>query len=272
MSAEQSLARLLGVIDRLLGPDGCPWDREQTPESLCDYVVEESYELIEAIRSGQPDEAREELGDVLFLLAFIAVLFERRGAFDLSEAIENNTAKMVRRHPHVFGDASFENQKELLKNWERIKREEKNGDGHGGGPARIFASLPKGLPPLLRAYRIQAKAARLGFTWETDARMEEQLRSEWKELQEALDRGDKAGMEEEFGDYLFALVEYGRRKGIKANAALDAANRKFLARFERMEDLPAGSDRELPALDLAAMNELWARAKAGDEPSGGASS
>ncbi|WP_449242084.1 nucleoside triphosphate pyrophosphohydrolase [Desulfovibrio sp.] len=269
MSAEQSLARLLNVIDRLLGPDGCPCDREQTPESLCDYVIEESYELIEAIRADQPDDAREELGDVLFLLAFIAVLFERRGDFSLADVIENNAAKMIRRHPHVFADASFENQKELLQNWERIKREEKNGDD--GKPARVFASLPKGLPPLLRAYRIQAKAARLGFTWEKDGQVEEQLRSEWEELREAQARGDKAAIEEEFGDYLFTLVEYGRRMGIKANAALDAANRKFLRRFERMEDLAEDAGQDVPSLDLAALNALWDRAKAGDDPSGKAS-
>lgn len=260
MNAEQSLARLLGVIERLLAPDGCPWDREQTPESLCDYVVEEAFELVEAIRDGDALEAREELGDVLFLLAFIAVLYEKRGAFDLSEALESNAAKMIRRHPHVFADASFENQKELLKNWERIKREEKkNGDG---APAGLFDSLPKGLPPLLRAYRIQAKAARFGFTWESDADMAAQLHSEWRELEQALASGDRAAQEEEFGDYLFCLVEFGRRKGFKANAALDAANRKFLARFARMEELARAQGLDLAGQELAVLNRFWDQAKA----------
>ena len=261
MNAEQSLARLLGVIERLLAPDGCPWDREQTPESLCDYVVEEAFELVEAIRDGDALEAREELGDVLFLLAFIAVLYEKRGAFSLSEALENNAAKMIRRHPHVFADASFESHKELLKNWERIKREEKQENG-GGAPAGLFDSLPKGLPPLLRAYRIQAKAARFGFTWESDADMAAQLHSEWRELEQALASGDRAAQEEEFGDYLFCLVEFGRRKGFKANAALDAANRKFLARFARMEELARAQGLDLAGQELAVLNRFWDQAKA----------
>lgn len=262
MSAEQSLARLLGVIDTLIGPEGCPWDREQTPESLCDYVVEESFELVEAIRSGDVPGVCEEIGDVLFLLAFIAVLFERRGEFGLAQVLESNAAKMIRRHPHVFGEAHFENQKELLRNWERIKREEKKVNGEG--PQRLFASLPKGLPPLLRAYRIHAKAARFGFTWKEDADLERQLAGEWQEWQETLASGDREAQEREFGDYLFTLVEYGRRRGFKANAALDLANRKFLTRFERMEDLAAKLGLDLSKESLEGMNRLWDQAKSGD--------
>ncbi|MDD4952260.1 MAG: nucleoside triphosphate pyrophosphohydrolase, partial [Desulfovibrionaceae bacterium] len=222
-SADRSpcLDRVLGVIDSLLGPNGCPWDKKQTPESLCDYLVEEAFELVAAIRAGDQTEVMEELGDVLFLLLFVARLYADQKAFGLDEVLRANAEKMIRRHPHVFGDKEIKDQQELIRVWEKIKRGEKD-----AGPGRVFGSLPRGLPPLLRAYRINSKAARNNFTWASDQDQERHLASEWEEFRGALAAADPESAEREFGDYLFSLVETGRRKGIKANAALDSANQR----------------------------------------------
>lgn len=255
MNNSKSLEKLRGVISALLGPDGCPWDKEQTPLSLCDYVVEEAFEMVEAIRANDPKEAMEELGDVMFLLLFIADLYEKNGSFTLDDAINSSSAKMIRRHPHVFAETKVENQAELLRNWEKIKRSEKDASN------KIFDSLPKGLPPLLKSYRINSKAARAGFTFESDEQCTEQLESEWKEWTEALNSGDIAKSEEEFGDYMFALVELGRRKGIKANSALDRTNIKFLDRFSKMEDLAREQNKDVSDMELSELNELWNQVK-----------
>ncbi|OEU70850.1 MAG: nucleoside triphosphate pyrophosphohydrolase [Desulfovibrio sp. S3730MH75] len=255
MSNSNSLEKLRTVISTLLGPDGCPWDKDQTPRSLCDYVIEESFELVEAIRADDSEEAMEELGDVMFLLLFIAELYEKKGSFKLADALDSSSAKMIRRHPHVFADTKVENQEELLKNWEKIKRSEKDAS------KKTFDSLPKGLPPLLKAYRINSKAARTGFTFESDEQCVQQLESEWKEWNSALKSGDTAKSEEEFGDYLFALVELGRRKGIKANSALDITNNKFLERFSKMEDIAKEQKKDVSEMELSELNELWNKVK-----------
>ncbi|MEF2144324.1 MAG: nucleoside triphosphate pyrophosphohydrolase [Desulfovibrionaceae bacterium] len=259
MSTHDAFQKLLEVIVTLTGPEGCPWDRKQTPLTLCDYVVEEAFELVEAIRADDAHETMEELGDVLFLLLFIAHLAEKRGRFNLEDVLRANAAKMIRRHPHVFADTDFKNQEEQLRAWERIKRAEKQDDN--GVDQGVFDSLPKGLPPLLRAYRIHSKSARVGFTWQEDAQAEAQLESEWREWREALAKGDAEAAEQEFGDYLFTLVEVGRRKGIKANAALDFANRKFLRRFSCMEEMARAQGKDLADMDMEAMDALWDQAK-----------
>ncbi len=239
----------------MLGPDGCPWDRQQTPASLCDYVIEEAFELVEAIRARNTPEVMEELGDVLFLLCFLGALYEESGDFTLAQAMDAISAKMIRRHPHVFDGLAVKDQEQLLRNWERIKRQEK--DNAGG----IFDSLPRGLPALLKAYRLNSKAARHRFTWETDADQRGQLAREWAELEEAVASGDQARVEEEFGDYLFTLVEYGRRLGVKANAALEGANAKFLSRFERMEALARQRGLDTSGFALADWDALWDEVK-----------
>lgn len=251
-----ALAGLQDVIDALLGPEGCPWDKGQTPETLCDYIIEESFELVDCIRSGDVPGTAEELGDVLFLLLFVATLYRQRGDFTLAEAFDTVAAKMIRRHPHVFADCTIKDREELLRNWERIKRAEK------AEKTGLFASLPKGLPPLLKAYRVHSKAARAGFTWDSDAAMRKHLRAERAEFEAAVAAGDEAAMAEEFGDYLFSLTEYGRRLGLKANACLDGAVNKFLARYKSMEKLAASRGLNLDALDLDAKNALWDAVKA----------
>ena len=261
--AARALARLQSVLDALLAPDGCPWDQKQTPQSLCDYVVEETFELVEAVRAGDAAEAREELGDVIFILLFLATLFERQGEFSLAESLDLSAEKMIRRHPHVFGDTEVSGRADIIRNWEIIKRKEKE---DAGGPKRVFASLPKGLPPLLKAYRINSKAAHTGFTWASDEAAREQFHNELDELDRAVASGDEAAVEGEYGDCLLAFVEMGRRLGVKANAALDRANRKFLARFERLEELAKEQGREPADMTLAELDELWNQAKTWKDP------
>ena len=250
--------RIVEVIDTLTGPEGCPWDKEQTPRSMCDYLVEECFELVEAIRQDDTAEIAEELGDVLFLLLFIGRCMDRDNPDFLQSAMAANVAKMIRRHPHVYGEKAAD-VSEVISNWEKIKKQEKAEKEKDPG---VFASLPASLPPLLRAYRINSKAARAGFTWPTDADQEAKLNEEWKELQEALSEPDAEAREEEFGDYLFSLVEYGRRRGIKANSALAVANAKFLRRFEAVEALARERGLEIDSLSLTEMDTLWDEIKA----------
>jgi ATP diphosphatase len=258
-SSHAALDALLEVIDRLVGPDGCPWDKEQTPESLADYCIEESCELVAAIRSGKLREVREELGDLLFLLLFVSRLYADREAFTLKDALEASAAKMIRRHPHVFGDMRFEGKEEQLRAWERIKRDEKAGNGEK--PGGVFAGLPVGLPSLIKAYRIHSKAARTGFTWPEDEDVERQVEAEWLEFLDAGRQGRDA-QKRELGDLLFTLVELGRRKGIKANEALDHATLRFLARFDSMEKLACERGLDFAALSLDDKDALWDEVKA----------
>ncbi len=259
---DTALTRLYEVIAALLGENGCPWDKEQTPQSLTEYVIEEAFELVEAIRADASEhsseetraEVLEELGDLAFLLVFIATLYERQGSFRFSESLACAASKMVRRHPHVFGEVKLASQEELFANWERIKHSEKSEQGR---PTGVFSSLPKGLPPMSKAYRIHSKAARAGFTWKNDAHQEKALRSEWQEWEEARQSSDSKRMQEEFGDYLFSLVEYGRRHGIKAGMALDEANIKFLKRFHGMEEAVQAMGKDISQMDMETLDKLW---------------
>lgn len=252
------LTELLRVIDKLAGPDGCPWDREQTPLSLADYIIEESHELVAALRGGNIQDIAGELGDVFFLLLFIIRYYEKKGTLSLSGILTGAAAKMIRRHPHVFAGASFANMDAQLNAWEAIKKKEQ---AESGAPQGIFASLPASLPPLVKAYRIHSKAARAGFTWPTDEEAEQQAECEWLEWLDASQSGDEAARKHELGDMIFTLVEVGRRKGIKASEAVDLAARRFLARFSRMEELAAKEGRDLAALTLDEKDELWNLAK-----------
>ncbi len=276
-----SLKRLQDVVATLIGPDGCSWDKVQTPESLADYMVEESHELVDAlikdkaatcellsqksqalaesIRKNNSREVCEELGDVAFLLLFIAKLYENKGEFSLDTVFTMNAEKMIRRHPHVFADTTFESLDEQLKAWEAIKRNEKAEDGVAKG---IFHSLPKGLPPLIKAYRIHSKAARVNFTWPEDQEVEQQAEAEWLEWLDVAQGDDKDAQSQELGDMLFTLVELGRRKGIKANEALDHSTEKFLRRFAAMEALAKERQLDFANLDLDAKDDLWNEVKA----------
>lgn len=257
--SSDSVQAIKDVIEALIAPGGCPWDREQTPASLCEYVLEEAHELVEAVRHGSKAEVNEELGDVLFLLVFISLLSEKQGGYTLADAIAANTAKMIRRHPHVFAGVVFDSKEEQLAEWERIKRAE-HPDAEGR-PTGVFSSLPKGLPPLTKAYRIHSKAARAGFTWDSDEDAEMQVEAEWLEFIDACRSDDKDAQTRELGDLIFTLVELGRRKGIKASAAVDAAAHRFLNRFSFMEDAARTDGRDFTGLSMDEKNALWDKAK-----------
>lgn len=246
------------VVRRLTAEDGCPWDKTQTPESLTEYVIEESHELVSAIRSGTDEDVCEELGDVAFLLLFIAHLYEKKGSFTLRDVFEKNAAKMIHRHPHVFAGEHFANLDEQLKAWEKLKQEEHKAEGK---PTGVFDSLPRSLDPLARAYRIHSKAARTGFTWETREDVEQQVEEEWLEFLDAQAREDEKAIRHELGDLIFSIVELGRRNNLKANAELDAANERFLSRFRFMEEAARKEEKELSSMSLEEMDKLWAKAK-----------
>lgn len=257
-----SLQRLQEVLEKLISPEGCPWDKEQTPLSLADYIIEESHELVSAIRSDKTADVCGELGDLLFLLLFVARLYEKKGSFSLADALNHASEKMIRRHPHIFSDAHFENREEHLKKWEEIKKEEHKEAGDKEG---LFASLPESLPPLIKAYRIHSKAARAGFTWPSDEEAEQQVESEWLEWIDVAQTDNLEAQKHELGDLLFSLVEVGRRKGIKANEALDFATRRFLRRYSSMERLAKERGQDLEAMSLDEKDELWNEAKSQEE-------
>lgn len=258
MSTEtQALTQLLDVVETLIGPNGCPWDKEQTPQTLCDYLAEETFELIDALRRNDTGDVREEMGDVLFLIAFISRLY--RDKFTLDEVLRESAEKMIRRHPHVFADKECANREQLLQTWEQVKKEEKA--EKSPNKTGVFASLPDSLPPLLKAYRIHSKAARAGFTWDSDEDAEIQVETEWLEWLEASSGGNAEAMERELGDLIFTLAELGRRKGIKANAALHKTTLRFLSRFRYMEEKAVQEGKDFTALDMDEKNRLWDEAK-----------
>ena len=278
------------LIDALLGPEGCSWDREQTPDSLCEYLAEETFELIDAIRGKSPADVREEMGDVLFILFHLCHLYRKN--FSLGDILQENVAKMTRRHPHVFAGAVCENREDLLNTWDAVKKREREerdlekqsredqklvdrgepgespSEGHGEKGKGIFASLPRSLPPMLKSYNIHSRAARAGFTWDCDEDVEMQAEAEWLELVDTLRGEDTALQEHELGDILFTLVELGRRKGIRANAALDKTALRFLHRFEYMEKKAAQQGLEFTSLDMDTKNTLWDEAKEQEKKKG----
>lgn len=266
IATAESLSHLDTVLAQLIGPDGCPWDKEQSPHSLGDYLAEEMFELIDAIRRNDVHNVREELGDVLFLLFFVARLYSQQTGdrLFLAHAMRDSGDKMVRRHPHVFSDEKFATREDLLQAWERIKRAEKSVETKSASADKqqgVYASLPAGLPPLLKAYRIHSKAARVDFTWEDDDDVAQQFESEWLEWLDADSFGSQAEKEKEFGDMLFTLVELGRRKGLKANAALELTNIKFLRRFAKMEALAKERGQQFAELELTEKDALWNEVK-----------
>ncbi|MFW5931464.1 MAG: nucleoside triphosphate pyrophosphohydrolase [Desulfohalobiaceae bacterium] len=260
--AENSIQQVLEVIDALLGPEGCPWDREQTPSSLCDYFLEESFELTEAVQSGQRQEILEEMGDVFFLLLFMSRLLKQEQGLELQEVLEQSAAKMRSRHPHVFCSREISSRQELHASWEESKRREKEAKNQVLTWKNLFQSLPRGLPPLLKAYRIHSKAARAGFTWQNNQEQQQALGREWQEWSQAAQEGSWEQKQEEFGDLLFSLVETGRRSGIKASSALQQANLKFLHRWRLMQELAEAKGLQWDDLDQETREELWQQAKA----------
>lgn len=252
----RTLPRLTEVMQRLLAPGGCPWDREQTLETLRPFVIEEAHEVVDAIDSGSPPALREELGDLLMQIVFQSELARAHGWFGLDDVVAAVVEKLVRRHPHVFGDAQVSGTEEVLANWEKLKAEEKKGRG-------LLDGLPRSLPSLLRAVRVGEKAARVGYDWPDLSGVRGKVDEELGELDAALAGGDPVRAEQEFGDVLFALASLARKRGLDPEAALRGTLDRFTNRVQAAEALARDAGTTLQALDDAGRDALWERVKAG---------
>lgn len=246
------IRELYELVTKLRSPEGCPWDREQTNETLKNTLIEESYEVLEAIESGDPEKLKEELGDVLFLVLMHVRIAEEMGYFTLDEVVEFTKKKMVERHPHVFGEREFKDRDELLTNWEKSKKK------------GTFDGLTFSLPALMLAQLVSERARRLGFDWPDPRGVLDKIEEEIGEFREALKCGNitkKSKIEEELGDILFALANLSRHMGVEAEEALKYTVRKFVERFKLMESYARKGKMRFEDLSLEEMEELWQRAK-----------
>jgi len=247
--------KLCEIVAKLRAPGGCPWDREQTHESLLPAVIEEAYEVAEAARERDDAHFREELGDLLLLVVMHAEIAREGRRFNIDEVLRNVSHKLVRRHPHVFGTSDARDPGAVLKQWEAIKREEKKADSH------FLASLPKALPALVRAQKAQSKAARVNFDWTALRDVMAKVKEEFGETKEAIRSRQEERIEDEIGDLLFAVVNLARKSKIDAETALQRATDKFVARFNRLEDELKKRGRKLGEVELAEMDAIWDQIK-----------
>jgi MazG family protein len=260
-------AGLVAVQARLRAPGGCPWDREQTHATLKTYLIEEAYEVLDALENGSPGDLTEELGDLLLQVLFHADLAREAGTFDISDVITGIHEKMVRRHPHVFGDVKAKTSSEVLRNWAQIKASEKQTASSNDTLAKpkvpsILEGIPRSLPALLEAYQLTRRAARVGFDWKHVDGIYDKMREEIAELCMALDASDRRGAEEEVGDILFAAVNLARFLGFDPEVALKHSNLKFKSRFQNMEKAASRSGMNLAQLDQEELEILWEVVKA----------
>jgi MazG family protein len=269
---------LVALMDRLRSPGGCPWDREQTYATLAPMLLEEAYEAFDALeeaREGRPAALREELGDLLFQITFFARVASERGEFNINDVIDEVHAKMVRRHPHVFGDTEAGDTAEVLRNWEAIKAEEKRAAGKSAGNSEnssILDGVSTKAPALIEAHQISTKVARVGFDWTQIKDIFEKLQEEVDELREAInahadtkDEADHARVREEIGDLLFVVTNIARRLNVEPEAALKLSNRKFRHRFGHIEASLREQNRKFDQATLEELEELWQEAKRGEK-------
>ena len=247
----QQFSKLLDVMDDLRAK--CPWDREQTWDSIRSLTIEETFELSDAIINKDSDEVRKELGDILLHIVFYSKIASETEAFDVGDVIQSLTEKLIRRHPHIYGDVVAEDSEKVKQNWEQIKLKEKGQKKNG-----VLDGVPKGLTGIVKAYRMQEKASQVGFDWDKPEDAYHKIEEEWNELKEAKTAAHK---EEEFGDYLFALINWGRLSGINADDALERTNRKFYIRFRKMEELAESAGKSVAELTFDEQEELYQQAK-----------
>jgi MazG family protein len=252
------VTKLVGLMQRLLAPDGCPWDREQTLETLVPYLVEETYEVVDALADGNPDEHCEELGDLLLQIAFQSELRFAEGKFGIDDVARGIVTKLVRRHPHVFGEAVAKDAEAVLSNWAKLKAAEKAEKGKHGA----LDGIPKSAPALLRATRAGEKAGAVGFDWPDAKGPREKVNEELREFDEAWARGDKAEMQRELGDCLQAMVNLARKLGLDAEQALRDSTDRFAKRFRYIEVALEKQGRAVSDADAAEQDRLWNEAKA----------
>jgi len=261
--AGASLPRLVEIMDRLLAPDGCPWDREQTLETLVPYLIEETYEVVDALAAGDVDDHREELGDLLLQIVFQSELRFGEGKFGIDDVARGIVTKLVRRHPHVFGDAVAKDADAVLANWAKLKAAEKKEKGKHGA----LDGIPKSAPALLRATRAGEKASAVGFDWPDAQGPRRKIDEELRELDEAWARGDKAEMQHELGDVLQTVVNLARKLGLDAEQALRDSIDRFGRRFRHVELALEAQGRAVSDADAAEQDRLWNAAKAALESS-----
>ncbi len=244
--------RLLNIMDELR--DKCPWDKKQTFESLRHLTIEETYELADAIIEKNPDEIKNELGDLLLHIIFYAKIGSETGAFDIVDVLQNICDKLISRHPHIFGDTKVTSDEEVKSNWEKIKMKQ--------GCNRVLSGVPKSLPAMVKAYRIQEKARGVGFDWEKPFQVWDKVQEELNELRNIaeIDNSDK-DIEAEFGDLLFALINYARFINVNPENALEKTNRKFIKRFEYLEKQVKDKGKDMKKMSLKEMDVFWNEAK-----------
>ncbi|MCK5310683.1 MAG: nucleoside triphosphate pyrophosphohydrolase [Desulfobacteraceae bacterium] len=257
----EKLESVLDIIKTLRNPDkGCPWDREQTPISMWKCLIEEIYELRDAIIEDIPDDVSEELGDVLFQLLFIFEIYRERKAFDISESLKKVSEKMIRRHPHVYGKENFNTKDQVTRSWENIKKEEKKEAGKALDES-VLDSVPSGMPSLLRCHKVSSSAVKAGFDWDSIDEIMDKVREEFNEFEEVVHTENKAAIADEFGDILFTLVNVARSAGIHAETALAGSIDKFERRYRYMEKLIKEQGLDLKNISNKEKEKLWGKAK-----------
>ncbi len=249
----EAFVELVKIIETLRRE--CPWDKKQTWESLRSLSIEELYELGDAILSGDADEVKKELGDLIMHILFYARIAEEEGRFDIGDVLLVIGEKLRYRHPHIYGDVKVENEQEVLRNWEQLKLQEKD------RKKRVLSGVPVSLPALVKAYRMQDKARGAGFDWTNREEVWEKVREELEELETEIRKGDSEKAEQEFGDFMFAIVNAARLYGINPENALEKTNRKFIRRFTFLEDRAEEAGKKLPEMRLEEMEAYWQEAK-----------
>ncbi len=238
---------LVGIMDELR--EKCPWDKKQTIETLRPLTIEETYELTDAITETDWQGIKEELGDLMLHLLFYAKIGDEQGQFTLEDVLQGISKKLIHRHPHIYGDVTVANEEDVKKNWEQLKMRE--------GKTSVLSGVPKGLPAVVKATRIQEKAKQVGFEWDNKEDVWKKVEEEMRELQEAVAENDTTHIEEEFGDVLFSLVNYARFLQVDAEGVLEKTNRKFISRFTTMEKVAQQSGRSLADMTLEEMDAIW---------------
>ena len=257
--ARRSFDDLVRLMTTLRGPGGCPWDREQSLSDLKPFVIEEAYEVVDAIDRDDRHSLLEEVGDLLLEAVFIAEITREEQSFDIYDSITAIHDKLVRRHPHVFGDAEAGDAEQVLVNWEKLKNEERKAENKS-----VLAGVPQSLPALLKSSRLTEKAARVGFDWRRTEDVFDKIDEELTELREAVASGDTASVQEEIGDLLFTIGNIARKLEVNPEEALQSTNRKFMRRFESMETAVRATGRNLDELSLEEMDRLWDDAKSAE--------
>jgi MazG family protein len=258
MSLSKNIDRLHEIIKTLRTPDGCPWDRKQTPESFKSYIIEETHELLEAIDQEEPNQIKEELGDMFFQLIFLGELYEEQGEFTISEAVQSITKKMIHRHPHVFGDEKLASDEDQRRRWNELKAKEKKKEK---SVSDLVSGVPKSLPALRRAQRISERAAHNGFEWQNIEQLFDKLSEEIEEIRQAIAAKDPAAIQEEIGDLLFAMVNLGRLTNSNAEEALISATEKFTIRFKAVDRALQSKKQTIQETSAEDLLTLWQKVK-----------